>query len=301
MNYSKENEIEELHETNQYNDDAFPVGVYIVDKESITPVGRGFMDLHWHEELQFTYVVNGTLVIRVNAEEYTVHKGEAIFINRNMLHITTELTEEGRYMSLNFPGSLLGFFPGSRMEQNYVYPLIYNCMFPAMVFHKEQPWQKDLIEELKTVFDDFLGENIEHKEYIISMKLISIWYQLFCHVKENLLEPSLVDVRRQERLQKMLNYIQENHNQNIQLKDIAKVANISIGECCRCFKKMVQMSPNKYLLNYRLSRGKDLLMNTNLSVTDIALEIGFQDISYFIQYFKKKNGCTPKEFRNLKC
>ena len=66
------------------------------------PEGRGYKDLHWHEELQFTYVVNGELRIRIDGKDYLVKEKEAVFINRNLLHITTDLTEDGKYIAVRF-------------------------------------------------------------------------------------------------------------------------------------------------------------------------------------------------------
>lgn len=108
-------EKDNLYEVNRYADTAFPVGAYTVTREGIMPEGRGYKDLHWHEELQFTYVVNGELRIRIDGKDYLVKEKEAVFINRNLLHITTDLTEAGKYISLNFPDKILGFFPGSRI------------------------------------------------------------------------------------------------------------------------------------------------------------------------------------------
>ena len=122
-----------LYEVNRYADTAFPVGAYTVTREGIMPEGRGYKDLHWHEELQFTYVVNGELRIRIDGKDYLVKEKEAVFINRNLLHITTDLTEDGKYISLNFPDKILGFFPGSRMEQDYVFPYTRGYMLPAVV------------------------------------------------------------------------------------------------------------------------------------------------------------------------
>ena len=111
-----------LHEINRYEDAAFPVEMYTVTKESIFPKGRGYMDLHWHEELQFTMVLGGSLQMQVDGVGYAVNTGEAIFINRNHLHITTDLTAGGKYVSFNFPDRMLGFYSGSRMEQDDVLP-----------------------------------------------------------------------------------------------------------------------------------------------------------------------------------
>lgn len=63
-----------MHETNQYNDYAFPVGVYRVIKESIVPAGWGYQDLHWHEELQPAMAVSGTLTIQVNGIDHCLRR-----------------------------------------------------------------------------------------------------------------------------------------------------------------------------------------------------------------------------------
>lgn len=98
----------------------------------------------------------------------------------------------------------------------------------------------------------------------------------------------------------MLSFIHENYMESILLRDIAAEANVSIGECCRCFSELVRESPNRYLLGYRISRAMEMLNRTELSVTEIALECGFHDTSHFIQYFKKKTNMTPGEFRSGK-
>ena len=114
--------MSELHEINRYTDPAFPVGLYVITREQIIPEGRGHLDLHWHEELQFTLVTNGSVTMQVNGALYHLKEGEAIFINRNLMHVTSNLSDNGRYISFNVQDKLLGFFAGSRMEQSYVLP-----------------------------------------------------------------------------------------------------------------------------------------------------------------------------------
>lgn len=148
-------EKDNLYEVNRYADTAFPVGAYTVTREGIMPEGRGYKDLHWHEELQFTYVVNGELRIRIDGKDYLVKEKEAVFINRNLLHITTDLTEDGKYISLNFPDKILGFFPGSRMGQDYVFPYTRGYMLPAVVL-KLPPYHRlglETYERLGRVYE----------------------------------------------------------------------------------------------------------------------------------------------------
>lgn len=285
-----------LHEINRYHDPAFPVGIYVVTRQGIEPEGRGYRDLHWHEELQFTWAAEGTVRMKVNAREYEIRRGEAIFINRNQLHVTTELTEEGRYISLNFPEKLLGFFAGSRMEQKDVLPFTVNSMLEAVPLRKETGWQREVLEILTGILGLMMREG-ERDEYRIALELARMWRRMTVPLREELRTPTRTYVRKQRRIQTMLSYIHENYMHEICLEQLAKLANVSVGECCRCFQQLVGMSPNQYLLNYRISRGAELLAATELSVTEVAFRVGFNDSSHFIQSFRKREGVTPGKFR----
>lgn len=71
-------------------------------------------------------------------------------------------------------------------------------------------------------------------------------------------KPNRTFLRKQERMRIMLTYIHENYMNHILLQDIANQANVSVGECCRCFKGMIIQSPNQYLMQYRISRAMEL-------------------------------------------
>jgi AraC family transcriptional regulator, melibiose operon regulatory protein len=301
-----------LQEINRYNDAAFPIGIYTVTPEGIVPEGRGYRDLHWHEELQLTRVEAGTLEIRVDGTDYTLHQGDAILINRNLLHITTKLSSGGKYISLNFPDRLLGFFPGSRMEQDYVFPYTRTYLFSAVVLHSDEPWQWEILNLLAEILAVFgvAAETAENAhpssaesqpqplcpEYQIAARLTALWSILIQNIASDLTTPSRTYLRKQERIHTMLSYIHENYTQEVRLADVAEAAHISVGECCRCFRSMVHTSPNQYLLEYRISKSKELLLGTDLSVTDVGYAVGFNDTSYFIHYFRKVTGVTPKEY-----
>ena len=136
---------ESLHEINQYEDKMFSIGIYVATRDSIIPPGRGYRDFHWHEELQITLVLQGELTIRIHTEDYILEKGEAVFFNRNLLHAITWLSEDGKYVSINFPDCLLGFFPGSRMEQEDVIPYIGGDAFKAVKLRRKNNWQRESI------------------------------------------------------------------------------------------------------------------------------------------------------------
>ena len=125
-----------FQEINQYDDSMFPVGIYVVTKESIIPRGRGFRDFHWHEELQITLALEGDLTIRVHTRDYELKEGEGIFINRNLLHAVTCMSEHGKYASLNFPEKLLSFFPGVVWNRRMF------CLTREEMLLRQWPWKE---------------------------------------------------------------------------------------------------------------------------------------------------------------
>jgi AraC-like DNA-binding protein len=96
---------------------------------------------------------------------------------------------------------------------------------------------------------------------------------------------------------KVLAFIQANYNKKITILDMANEINMSQYYFCRFFKKMSGSTPFEYLVNYRINEAEKLLSTTNKKIFDIALEVGFDTVSYFIKTFKKIKKNTPSKFR----
>ncbi len=99
-------------------------------------------------------------------------------------------------------------------------------------------------------------------------------------------------------LLQVIRYIHENYAEAIDLEDCAKEANLSKYQFCRNFKKYFGITPMRFVTFVRINRAKDLLRRDDLNITEVALQVGFNDHGSFIRGFKKLNGLTPKEYRN---
>ena len=99
-------------------------------------------------------------------------------------------------------------------------------------------------------------------------------------------------------LLKIEKYLQNNFNQQINLENLAKQANMSPAYFHKLFTAYFNKTPNDYLLNVRISHAKILLLNNNYSLSDIAFYCGFSSQSYFCLKFKKEVGKTPLAYRN---
>lgn len=85
--------------------------------------------------------------------------------------------------------------------------------------------------------------------------------------------------------------------EKITLTDIANAANLSKSEALRSFHLALSTTPVNYLIDYRMECAQKLLLTTNLTVTQISLNVGIDNISYFVRTFRRKYGTTPKKFR----
>ncbi|MCM3782328.1 AraC family transcriptional regulator [Neobacillus mesonae] len=289
----------QLHETIQYPDAGFPYIMYTHTIHESIPIGRGFNDLHWHEDLQITLVTRGKLTIQINGVNYALEAGQAIFINKSVLHIVTHLTSDGQYVSFNFPEKLLAFYSESAMEKSYVHPYT-NSSLLSIELKGETEWQNQILQILWNMKKDFDIEKTWGWQYEISIKTVQLWLILISNISLDSEESSKHNRLQQERMQLMLSFIHQNYTNNITLKEIADVAHLSVSECTRSFKKSIHMTPYFYLVKYRIKRSCELLETSEYTITEIAQKVGFNHVNHFIQSFKKHRDMTPKEFRKIK-
>lgn len=127
-------------------------------------------------------------------------------------------------------------------------------------------------------------------------------YIILPYVTKALFNPLLLikkDIERQERVQVMLVYIHMYYADDLSLKDIADAGTMSIAQCNRCFNKILNVTPYEYLIQYRLQKATNLLKNATLNVTEISEIVGFNNVTHFIQAFKKVYGISPKKYRMM--
>lgn len=94
----------------------------------------------------------------------------------------------------------------------------------------------------------------------------------------------------------MVSYMEERYNQDISLKDVASHVNICRSECCRFFKKHMNMTIFEYLMFLRVQKSLPYL-KAGESVTKTAGLVGFASPAYYGQIFKRYMKCTPKEYQ----
>lgn len=100
------------------------------------------------------------------------------------------------------------------------------------------------------------------------------------------------------KLQRVIDYMNQHLHQEIQLADLAKVAEMSQFYFCHLFKQSTGTSPYQYLIRQRVERAKQLLRHGEMAIAEIALECGFSSQSHLTRRFQQLAGITPKVYQN---
>lgn len=98
-------------------------------------------------------------------------------------------------------------------------------------------------------------------------------------------------------MKRMLLFIERSYAERVTLAQISEAGMVGQSTCCRLFARFVNMSPVAYLNRYRLWRSTELLRDTDASVTEVALTVGFGGASYYAESFRAWLGMSPSAYR----
>lgn len=107
----------------------------------------------------------------------------------------------------------------------------------------------------------------------------------------------IINLEHDNPIQKSLKYIQENIRQPISISQLAYDLNMSETNFSNSFKKVMGITPKEYITNLKMTLAKGMLNKQN--VTEVAYDLGYENISHFIALFKIKYGITPKQFKSI--
>lgn len=271
----------------------FPVACYHDDLE------RMGVPWHWHEELEVLTVEAGTVRVRVSGGEYILRQGEGVFINTGVLHGVWAL-EPGtcRLHSIVFHHRLIGGSVDSIFWQKYLEPILGDPSRGCVPF-AQAPWEQEAINAIEKAWKATVRES-EGYEFAVREQLSQLIFLLSRHTSAAQKCPTAKRQRDGERMKAMLQYIQAHMAEELTLPSIAASANISPNEALRCFRNVVGASPIQYVRLLRLQKAAGLLLSTDLPISDIAYQCGFQEMSYFAKTFRQWQGCTPSRYRGQK-
>lgn len=274
------------HESKQRGTMDFPIDFY-----HVTPNHPQYhMRIHWHIEFEFIRVLEGTLHLTIDEQEFLIPENSVVFIPSGALH--------------------------SGIPQNNC---VYDCIVfdPNMLMNKSDSSSKLIRKimnhdlDIQSIYDEAnstihgiiwaLFDAIASKVTGYQLVVQGTLYQFFGiaigqNGQSELSLHTPRDIKRITQLKTALEFIENSYASNITLKSMSDSVQMTPKYFCRFFHQMTHRSPIDYLNYYRIERACYLLLTTNQSVTEIAYNVGFNDLSYFIRTFKKHKGITPKQY-----
>ena len=256
---------------------------------------------HWHEEFEMGYVTGGSVLYKTNRTSYLLHEGDAIFINSGVLHYlqSQEPKRETRMQIQFFDSTFLAGTAGSLLDVKYIAPVAESEQLDAIPFFMGDPGSR-LFLELIQQGPALLEERKPFFEMRMRTLFSDLWEEVYSRAMtlQGLREKSS-RTAEDERMKRMMGYIQEHFREKLTVRSIAESIPISERECFRLFQNSIGITPAEYLLSVRLENAQVLLKNTDRSILDIALETGFGTSSYFGKIFRKHHRLTPLQYRKL--
>lgn len=248
---------------------------------------------HWHEALEFNLVVAGQVKVSTTNQTQVFQAGESFFLNSNVLASMESDTDCILDSHLFHPVFLSGHFK-SVFETKYLNPVTQNRNLDLIALRGNTEAQAQILRKLRQLSRLQAEPDTEFQTRNL---LGEIWLFLLEEIKNADNSIFHAPQKNQDRILTMIAFIQENYAEKLTLEEIANSAAVSTRECLRCFKAAIHQSPMDYLIEYRVRSAKKLLETTELSITDIALQCGFNSNSYFTKLFHRICGKTPNAYR----
>lgn len=255
-------------------------------------VDLGYRTPHFHEDIELILLLNGHATTSSRHEEYSLEPNSAVIFNSNQPHEFHSIKE----------GALLLCIQVSPKFFSKYYPAITCLEFDSHSIDFNVPKEyKDLVKALiiESAFQ-YYAKKLGFEFACISL-LNQLFWVLLNYIPWRTLseEESKANIHKAERLNRILNYIDEKHTEKILLSDIAKMENLSMSYLSHFIKDNLNQTFQEYLSNLRFIHAQELVTEKRMKIIDICMECGFSDYRYLYQAFLKNYGCTPKEYQNL--
>lgn len=258
--------------------EGFPFKVFLFEGEN----GNYVREKHWHTSVEIFAVMEGRLDFFVNKDEYPLKAGEQIIINSNETH-SIHAVEKNKTVVLQIP---LKQFENYFTAQRYI-------RFRG----QEELVDKKLASLLRKLYHVYFERKIGYE-----FRTISIFYEImYILVKDyRVTETREKDIRHSRRLDalsKITTYMREHYREELKLSDVAATFGYSDAYLSRMFQKYAKINYKTYLQDIRMAYAYRDLLNTDHTISQIALDNGFCSSRGFSGEFQKRYGVLPSEMR----
>ena len=246
---------------------------------------------HYHEYIEMLYFLEGEGCVYINETKNPFSEGTFIIVNSKKAH-TLSFTKPSKYFCVKFMPQVLYESDQPFVDMKYVMPFISEEK-NQHIFSREEI-ERTMIETLLTEMMDEWDAMDVGFDLVIRANILKIFTEIFRLWQKNgggdVLQNFSPDIK------KAILYTME-HYQTVTEKEVADLCGLSYHYFSHLFRRTAGRSFSDYLSSLRISEAEKMLLSTEKSITDIAVETGFSTTSYFISRFRMEKGVTPARYR----
>ena len=278
----------ELKENKPHGTKDNPFSIYHIEN-----AGRSFqIPVHWHDEFEIIYVKSGLLTVSISGESYIGKAGDAFVVSPGNLHLMGSQTGTVDYFTFLFPLKYISFRTDDMLDDKLLEPLNSGHL---MICPRVNDTAKELCEQLIKIYEAKNDESESKITTQVRTKIILLQFILEMWKKGFVIENDTSGRNTVEK--EMVSYIQQNFTGKISLREFGEQFHLSEKYISRYFKEHFHITLSQYVTYLRLEHAKQLLQDTDIPVTDVAMQSGYQNVSYFIRSFQKAYAVSPLKYR----
>lgn len=259
---------------------------------------RTLSRLHVHQHFELLYCMEGGYELLSDQRDYTLLPGCAALVHPMTPHATRTCCESrNRYLVLKFTPEALYSSAQPFFERQYIFPYLHISDAPVHLYDAHTVSQSDLEHLLLCILEERTQQEYGYEMAVRAyVSQVLLWFIRMWHKNHGI---AAMDARHLPRLQSALHYIEAHLDEALGAPDIAHSLSMGVSTFSRFFSSAMGMTLPAYIRQRRLGRAASLLLRSDASITDIALECGFSSASYLIACFREYYSVTPSRFRRL--
>ena len=248
---------------------------------------------HEHPYYEIGYLIGGARKVFINHTLYTLKTGDLVLIGKNEIHRAVQVDDEGtNTISLSFAEKYL-----NPLWEHYGKTCIEELL-EKRVFHFELKQKRNLEKFMHSMIFEYRHPD-KFTQHSQELFIEELFIQLLRAAdKADCKEPTYED-EEYKRMQEAARYISKQFQKEITLPQIAIRYGVSTSYFSKKFKIVTGFSFKEYLTAVRIREACNLLIQSNISITEVALKCGFSDSNYFGDAFKKVKGVSPRAYRKV--
>lgn len=250
---------------------------------------------HWHEHMQLYVILSGSAVLECGKHRFQAAAGDIAVINSNELHYLRSLSDDLKLDIIRVDLPFLFSSQTDLCQTKFLAPLSQN----RITFHNLIRGDGQVSECVSEIIGEYHARDLGYELAVKSSIYRLIVLLLRGHV-DRILSPRefAAKINGLKRFDTVLQYIGAHYTEKISVNELAETANITVYYFCRIFKQITGKTMTDYLNEFRLEKSTDYLKKSDLTVTEIALNCGFDSVNYYSRLFRRYYHVSPTEFRD---